>query len=160
MVFKYKTMGELKMNITDEFPKGAFETGYYDECHPKEKWTPKVGEWVVYGGFKSIYKIKVIHNNWMFPYELEDFTSVELKRIRPAELNDWAVEIPGYGKVWIKDYGDFYILQGNENISDGYQKSSPKQMWIVSALVKTYDISVIPKAEWERLNKEVKDDTI
>lgn len=77
--------------------------------------------------------------------------------LRKAVLDDFAVEIPEYGKVWfmeeksgvvmhLKDKDDWYMYMRDFN-------RSIFLAWELKALISHYNITVMPEALWQELRK-------
>lgn len=127
-----------------------------------DNWIPKEGDWVVWEGkllhvysyFPPSEKIQLqSHDNYLddgFRSWTED-----LKDVRPATLDDFAVSIPNFGKVWFVE--SKYITTIIDENDWGYtifNGQSNFDKWQLKALVTQYNITAIPEILWQKLRNK------
>ena len=118
---------------------------------------PVIGEWVMHEPApesESIIQhtrpIKVDADIIRYINESKD---ISFEDFRPVTLDDFAIKIEGYGKVWVVDYEEFYML-GDGNNWDGYYTNMPKQWAIIESFIRDRQVTVIPLELWEKLSKQ------
>jgi hypothetical protein len=144
----------------------------------ENEWKPAVGDWVYShaDGLCRVIPTKDFENN-LNNISVKDKARREhdlrSQDYRPATLNDFAVDIPDYGKVWFVEKENYntrkYIARINpeDDINtklyfiggcDFPRPIHKIHLWELNALVKTYSITIMPQTLFERLSKEAKDE--
>lgn len=138
-------------------------------------WQPKVGEWVVLHRQVLLVQKRddktTILQDWDKSYQ-EVFSNISLSALRdglfrPAVLDDFAVTIPDYGKVWFVKFDVSGLtveftevdIQRKENKIQDYHityDSISHDKAVLTAVVSHYNITVMSETLFKQLS-EVRD---
>jgi len=123
-------------------------------------WKPKVGDYAVSKRTNKLYNIIGIEetNRKFLPQGF--WAWVDYEDFRPAVLDDFVVNIEGWGKVWFVDYGDRIIVE-NPSYPDLPTEVLLKELPNEHLFFRSFDqfilniimphITVIPQDLWNKL---------
>jgi hypothetical protein len=152
--------------MLNEFPRGCFNSGYYDDpghqdfSKPITQWQPKVGEWIVNLINRPNNRPRLIEKHPIKTRCIVNDEDLKLEEVavlfRPARLSDFAIKIPDYGKVWFVGIGNCIDIIGDDKDhchEMSFYKYAPIKVWITTGLIDHYNIPVMPEELFKKLSE-------
>lgn len=161
----YKTKGLLEASDGRPIKTCNVSPDSFDDIIHKTytpNWKPQVGEWVYDMRENHLATIRKIINRGPINYLKAVIGYMDKAcrygfddEIRPAVLDDFACEIPDYGKVWFVEDNKYTRMCGGYEIACLITSNEIWQ-WQIKALIAHYNITVMDEATWKKFS-EVKD---